>query len=182
MIINNAYPELPELQYRKTSIEMALAIAHIQAASVPVEVKRAAYIFFRIESANGRSGVNNNYAGIQADGARWPEEFDSKIAGTCVKGENGTGKLRRFVCFRSWEDSIDFTISNTQRRGMYIGGKSWKYTRIQVNSSASLCRAYKREWVTGNPKYQPTPQELKDFDSMYRQAVKIFPQNIPGKL
>lgn len=174
MSINNVYPEKPELQYQRTSIEMALAIAHIKEAAVPVEVKRAAYIFFRIESGNGRSGVNNNYSGIQADGARWPEEYDSKIAGTCVKGENGTGKLRRFVCFHSFKDSLDFTMSNARRRGMYIGGETWKYTSIQVKSSASLCRAYKREWVTGNPKYQPTERELLDFGSMYRQAVKIF--------
>jgi hypothetical protein len=172
--MNNAYPELPELQYRKTSIEMALVIAHIKVAAVPVEVKRAAYIFFRIESGNGRSGINNNYAGTQADGARWPDEYESKIAGTCVKNENGTGKPRRFVCFHSWKDSLDFTITNAQRRGMFVGGKTWKYTSINVKTSADLCRAYKREWVTGEPKYKPSEKELQDFDSMYQQAVKIF--------
>lgn len=173
--MNNAYPELPELQYQKTSIEMALAIAHIRAAAVPVEVKRAAYIYFRIESGNGLKGVNNNYAGIQADGARWPEEYDRMISGTCIKNENGTGKPRRFICFRSWKDSLDFTMTNAQRRGMFIGGETWRYTRMQVTTAVMLCRAYRSEWVTGDPKYRPTSQELKDFESMYRQAVKIFP-------
>lgn len=177
-MIGNAYPELPELQYRRTSVEMGLVVAYLQSLQVPTEVKRAAYIFFRIESANGRSGVNNNYAGIQADGARWPQEFDSKIAGTSVKNENGTGKPRRFVCFHSWKDSIDFTISNAQRRGMYVGGKTWKYTRIQVTTPEKLCMAYKREWVTGDPMYKPTKDELDGFLSMYRQAEKIFPQKI----
>jgi hypothetical protein len=174
MSIKNAYPEKPELQYLRTSVEMSLAIAHIQAAAVPVEVKRATYVYFRIESGNGRSGVNNNYAGIQADGARWPADFDAKIIGTSVKGENGTGKMRRFVCFQSYKDSIDFTISNTQRRGMYIGGNTWLISKMQVKTVKDLCTAYKREWVKGNAKYTPTTEELKTFESIYRQAEKIF--------
>lgn len=174
MIIKNAYPEKPVLQYQKTRVEMGLVVAYIQSLPVPVEVKRAAYIFFRIESGNGKSGVNNNYAGIQADGSRWPGEFDTKIAGTSVTGENGTGKIRRFVCFNSWKDSVDFTVANAQRRGMYVGGKTWKYTEIQVTTPEKLCTAYKREWVTGNPKYNPTEKEVDDFKSMYQQAEKIF--------
>jgi len=172
--VKNAYPELPELQYRKTSLEMGLAVSHIENYPVPVEIKRAAYVFFRIESGNGKSGVNNNYAGIQADGARWPDEYDSYIEGTCVKTENGTGKPRRFVCFRSWQDSLEFTMSNALRRGMYIGGKTWKVSKMQVNTTEDLCVAYKREWVIGNKKYRPTIQESIAFQSMYRQALKIF--------
>lgn len=172
--IKNAYPEKPVLQYQRTAVEMGLVVAYLQSLPVSAEVKRAAYVFFRIESANGRSGVNDNYAGIQADGARWPPEFDGKIAGTSVTGENGTGKTRRFVCFNSWKDSIDFTISNAQRRGLYVGGKTWRVTRLQVKSPPDLCKAYKREWVTGNSKYIPTDQELAAFLSMYRQAQNIF--------
>lgn len=172
--IKNAYPEKPVIAYQKTKIEMGLVIAYIQDLLVSNELKRAAYVFFRIESANGQRGVNNNYAGIQADGARWPEEFDGKIAGTSTTGENGTGKIRRFVCFNSWKDSIDFTIANAGRRGMYVGGKTWRITRLQVKTPTTLCIAYKREWVTGNAKYKPTKDELAGFLSMYRQAEKIF--------
>lgn len=176
--IQNAYPEKPVIAYQKTKVEMGLVVAYIQSLPVSAELKRAAYVFFRIESANGNSGVNNNYAGIQADGARWPEAFDIKITGTCTTGENGTGHIRRFVCFGSWKDSIDFTIANADRRDMYVSGKTWKYTKLQVKTPTTLCTAYKREWVTGNPKYKPTQDELSGFLSMYRQAEKIFPQKI----
>ncbi len=172
--MKNAYPEKPVLKYMRTSVEMALIIGHLRALDVPVEVKRAAYIYFRIESANGKSGVNNNYAGIQADGARWPSEFDIKIAGTVVKAENGTGKSRIFIAFNSWQDSIDFTVRNTQRRGMFVGGNTTKFGPIHVYNAADLCMAYKREWVTGNGKYVPNKKEVSDFESMYRQAEKIF--------
>lgn len=172
--IKNAYPEKPVIAYQKTKVEMALVVVYLQSLQVSPELKRAAYVFFRNESDNGKSGVNNNYAGIQADGARWPEALDGKIVGTSTTGENGTGKVRRFVCFSSWKDSIDFTIANAERRGMYVGGKTWRITRLQVKTPTTLCTAYKREWVTGNPKYKPTKDELAGFLSMYRQAEKIF--------
>ncbi|WP_343302837.1 hypothetical protein AAHN97_14930 [Chitinophaga niabensis] len=172
--MRNAYPEKPVLQYKKTSIEMAFAIQYIKESQAPAEVKRAAYIFFRMESANGKSGVNNNYAGIQADGARWPAEFDKKIAGTVVKRENGTGKERIFIAFHSWKDSIDFTISNSLRRELYIGGLTWKYTQIAIKNPRDLCTAYKREWVTGDPEHEPSEQNYRDFESMYKQAARLF--------
>ncbi|MGE7777391.1 hypothetical protein ACQKLP_21915 [Chitinophaga sp. NPDC101104] len=172
--MKNAYPEKPELLYQRTSVEMGLVVAYIKSLNVPKEIKCAAYVFFRIESANGKSGVNNNYAGIQADGARWPAEFDSKIAGTSLKKENGTGNLRRFVCFHRWEDSVDFTVNNAQRRGLFVGGQTWRIVKMAVQTVEDLCTAYKREWVTGNAKYLPGPAEVASFSSMYNQAAKIF--------
>lgn len=172
--MKNAYPEKPVLQYMRTRVEMAAVIMHLKSMDVPAVLKRAAYTFFRFESGNGRSGVNNNYTGVQCDGARWPAEYDSLIVGTVVKKENGTGNVRIYPAFARWQDSIYFTVTNAQRRGLYIGGKTWKYTNIKVRSVANLCTAYKREWVTGNPDYTPGEKEKEEFASVYRQAEKIF--------
>lgn len=175
MAIKNAYPEKPEVPYKKTSIDMASVIGYIQSVTAPIEVKRAAYVFFRIESNNGKSGVNNNYAGIQADGNRWPSIFDDLIVATSVKLENGnTGKVRRFVAFNSWKDSVNFTIRNVERRGMYIGGQTSFLTKIKVNTVDDLTAAYKKEWVKGDPDYVPTTADKSTISSIYKQAQTLF--------
>lgn len=172
MSVKNAYPELPEIPYKKTNVEMGLVVAFIQRTYFHVNVKRAAYVYFRNESGNGRSGVNNNYAGIQADGGRWLNDQD--FAGTCVTPENKTGKKRRFVTFNAWEDSVMFTLNTAQRRGMYISGETTIVSKLKVRTITDLVQAYKREWVTGNPKYVPASDEVAAFASMYRQAEKLF--------
>ncbi|MCW3466486.1 glucosaminidase domain-containing protein [Chitinophaga nivalis] len=175
--MKNAYPELPVVPYMKTAVEMGAVVSFLKAVDFPVAVKRAAYCFFRIESGNGKSGVNNNYAGIQADGARWPAVYDDLIVATSEKKENGTGKLRRFVGFNSWQDSLRFTLRNSQRRGLYVGGHTSHITEMDVRTPTDLCIAYKREWVTGNSGYQPNyTMEVKPFLSIYTQAVTLFPE------
>ena len=54
----------------------------------PIEVKRMAYIMFRNESANGKSGVNNNYIGFQSDSGRWQSKYDKYFVGVCIRKEN----------------------------------------------------------------------------------------------
>ncbi|KAI0243872.1 hypothetical protein L0F63_006391 [Massospora cicadina] len=129
---------------------------------------------YRKKSGNGRKGVNNNYAGIQADGARWPAVHDAKIIGTVIKKENVTGKERIFVAFESYTDSLDFTIENITRRGLYIGGTPFKFHKELINSPTDLMIAYKKEWVIGSSKYAVNESELKGFISMYRQSEIIF--------
>ena len=51
---------------------MGQVVQDLKALDYPVEVKKAGYIIFRIESANGTSGINENYCGFQADSGRWP--------------------------------------------------------------------------------------------------------------
>lgn len=172
--MKNAYSNKPSLPYNRTTVEMGSVVSYLQSLAVPIEVKRASYIFFRIESGNGRSGVNNNYAGIQADGARWPALYDNKIAGTVTKKENGTGKERIFIAFHSWKDSVDFTVNNAERRGLYIGGTTFHITKMNVVTPQDLCVAYKREWVTGKSDYNPVQSEFDSFISIYNQAEKIF--------
>lgn len=172
--MKNYYPEKPAINYMRTSVEMGAVVAYIQSLTVDKEVKRAAYIMFRNESGNGKSGINNNYAGIQADSGRWPAQFDAKIAGVVIKKENGTGKEMLFVALHSWKDSIDFLIDRVISRGLHVGGYAHLVAKMNIETPEQLAIAYKRDWVTGNRKYNPTPAEATAFLSMYRQAEKIF--------
>lgn len=174
--MRNAYPELPIVPYQKTSVEMGLVVAYLQSLPAPVEVKRMAYIMFRNESGNGRKGLNNNYAGIQADSGRWPAKYDSLITGVVHKGENKTGLPRLFVQFSSWQASVDMLIDRIEGRGLYIGATPAKYFKKKITTPEILCQAYIIEWVRGPKTKQPKPteKELENFLSIYRQAVKIF--------
>lgn len=174
MKVHNAYPEKPEVPYMRTTVSMPEVVAFLKTLDETKEIKRAAYMFFRMESANGKSGVNNNYAGVQADGNRWPVAYDELISATTVTPENKTNKVRRFVVFDKWQDSVKFTVENVARRGMYIGGETFHISKLKVRNLTDLVKAYKREWVTGNEKYMPTEEECAPFISIYKQAEKIF--------
>lgn len=172
--MKNSYPEKPEMKYQKTTVEMGAVVGYMQSLQVPSEIKRAAYIMFRNESANGKSGLNNNYAGVQADSGRWPAKWDSVIIGTVSKMENGTGKVRLFVAFHSWQDTINFLVDRVQDRGLYVGGYARLVAKMKITSPTELAIAYKRDWVKGLRTYNPTEEEVANFMSMYRQAQKIF--------
>lgn len=172
--IINAYPEKPVLKYMPTRVEMAIAISGIKKADYPAEVKRAAYIIFRIESANGTKGINNNYSGFQADAGRWPSAYDSAITGVVQKKENGTGKMRLFIAFNKPEDSLSMLMGRLQARGLYIGGTTHKVLKMEIHSVENLARAYKKEWAAGNPEAEPSSEAVKAFKSIYSQAQTIF--------
>jgi hypothetical protein len=170
----NAYPELPALDYERTTVPMTSVIAYLTMEARATEVKRAAYIMFRNESANGQSGVNNNYAGIQADGARWPEKYDAAFAGTVTEPENGTGITRIFLAFTDWRTSVDMLCDRVEARGLYIGGHTHLITNVSIATETDLATAYLREWVHGSAAYQPKQAELANFESMYGQAAALF--------
>jgi hypothetical protein len=181
----NAYPELPALQYQRTSVPMADVIAYLQSADLPAEVKRSTYIVFRNESANGQSGVNNNYAGMQADGAvlmpngelkggRWEASIEHYFVGTTTAIESGTGRQRVFLCFATWQDSVACLASRLAARGLYVGGRTHLITQMDVDSAATLARAYTREWVTGLATAEPSEAGAAHFLSMYSQAAQFF--------
>lgn len=172
--IINAYPEKPVLKYMPTRVEMATAIAGIKGIDYPVEVKRAAYIIFRIESANGTKGINNNYSGFQADAGRWPEMYDKVIAGVVQKKENGTGNMRLFIAFNKPEDSLNMLMGRLQARGLYIGGTTHKILEMEIHTITDLARAYKKEWAAGDPEAEPSSDTVKAFKSIYGQAQTIF--------
>ncbi len=172
--VKNAYPELPVMPYQRTTVAMPDAIEALRLVEAPTEVRRTAYIIFRNESSNGRSGVNNNYAGVQADGSRWPSDLTSLFVGTVVTPENQTGHQRRFVAFASPDGCLAFLCNRVQARGLYIGGTTHQVTHMAIATPEDLAVAYQREWVTGNKDAEPDAAALAGFLSMYRQAVGLF--------
>ena len=170
----NAYPELPTLPYEPTSVPMSDVIAYLASQPRASEVKRAAYIMFRNESGNGGRGINNNYCGFQADGARWPAKWDAAFAGTVTMPENGTGRERIFLAFHDWRTSIDMLCDRVEARGLYIGGKTHLVSQMAIATEVDLATAYLREWVHGAAAYRPTQAELAAFESMYGQAAALF--------
>ena len=96
----NYYTEFPEIEYKKTSIDMPTVVVYAKSlvGKYDKEVVRAAYCSFRNESGNGKNGVNENYIGLQADNAKWEGLDLTNVIGTSVKKDN-FGDVRRFLCF-----------------------------------------------------------------------------------
>ena len=172
--MNNAYPNLPEIPYKKTTISMNDVSAYIADSPYIPEVKRACYVIFRNEGANGNSGVNNNYIGLQTDGNKSDDFVSAKIVATSVENENMTGKSRRFACFNSFKDSIDIIEHDVVNRGMFIGGHAHPYSNMDVKNPQDLAIAYWKEWVEGDSKSVPDAEFIKDFVSMYNQSISKF--------
>jgi len=172
---NKAYPLLPQLPYKKTSIDMDSVIAYIKTLDVPLEVKRATYVVGRNESANGHNGVCYNMIGLQSDGDKFPNKYSVHFVGFCIEKENLTGKARGFLCFDKWQSSIDILSDEIHNRGLYVGGNIQSpYVAFKEVNESNFCQAYEDLWVYGNKDYKPTKIEVSDFTSMYNQAKKIF--------
>lgn len=172
--MKNFYPKLPILDYEKTSVSMDEVIKYLQSLSIPVEIKRSVYVIFRNESANGKSGINNNFIGFQSDSGVWQSKYNKYFVGTTVLTENRTGKQRGFLCFSKWQDSIDILADKVSGRGLFIGGVTNFITKTKITDKGELAVAYLKEWVTGSNKYVPTTTEITSFVSMYNQAMKLF--------
>lgn len=161
----NSYPELPEIPYKRTTVEMNEVIRYANSLrTMPLEVRRMAYCMFRNESANGTKGVNNNYAGIQADCGRW-SGLKGAI-GTSVRIDSGN-KLRRFICFSDetgYKDTFYLLCFKCQQRGMFIGAPD-------VPNTTALTSIYLKKWV-GRSNTVPNVDELYSWNSLYNSALK----------
>lgn len=183
MTVHNAYPELPEIPYVRTTVSMTDVVAHIARASVSVHIKRAAYVIFRNESGGGQSGINDNYIGLQADGDRQPAEWTHFFVGTCLKNENMTEDLRRFLCFRVWTDCADIVIAKVGQRGLYVGGVAHPYAgNFPINTIDDWPTGYYKEWVKGNAHAVIPDDDKRDLLRQYRDAVRLFPDGIFARM
>jgi hypothetical protein len=61
-----------------------------------------------------------------------------------------------------------------ENKGLFIGEHvDSRYYKGDVTTPEQLAVAYHQEWVMGDNS-QPTAQEIKDFVSMYKQAILKF--------
>lgn len=167
MAVKNYYPALPEIPYKRTSVEMSKVVEYANSLSkYHIEVRRMAYCMFRNESANGLKGVNGNYAGIQADCGLW-SGLQGAIA-TSVRVDSGK-QLRRFICFdeaEGYKKTFDFLCFKVKQRGMYIGAPG-------VTDLDDLVEVYLRKWV-GRVNSKPSQMELINWSSLYRGATQVI--------
>lgn len=179
MNIHNAYPELKEIPFAKTIIDMNDVVAYVDSLNCPIAIKNAVYMIFRNEGGNGQHGVNNNYIGCQADGARLGGALDAKVTATCIEVENGTGKTRRFCCFASFKDSIDILVLKDTAKRLFIHGHTNDaYSNMQINNIDDWALAYYQDWVTGNRNAKLVGDAghayLQLFESLYNSAEKVI--------
>lgn len=175
MSVTNYYPEKPIVPYHRSSVEMSLVIGYLKDMNVSAEIKRAVYVFFRIESQNGQKGINNNYCGMQADSGRWQPIYDDKIIGVVKLKENQTGRERLFCAFHDYTTSLDFLGGKLQTRGLYVGGTTHKILTMKIDTPNDFARAYEKEWVKGDKSAEPSREKINNFISIYNQAAKLFP-------
>jgi len=167
MAVKNYYPELPEIPFKKTRVEMVKVVEYANSLTeYSTEVKRMAYCMFRNESANGSKGVNGNYAGIQADNARWTG-LQGAI-GTSVRMDSGK-VVRRFICFdevEGYKDTFKFLCMKVKSRGMHIGAYG-------IREMDELVEAYLGKWV-GRINTKPSKYELMNWESLYKSAKEVI--------
>jgi hypothetical protein len=153
--VRNSYPALPQVAFMRTTVEMPLVVlfAKTLLEMYGAAVVTMAYAIFRNESGNGSKGVNNNYAGIQADCGVWTN-LPGKPVATCIKKDNG-GELRRFLCFDSdgYKTSFELLCIKVKDRDMHTA------------------EDYFSKWV-GN--VHQTDEAKKNFESLLRSGAKIF--------
>ena len=169
--MKNFYPQFPEVPYQRTSVGMpeVVLFARGLVGKYAIEVVRVAYVIFRIESANGQKGVNNNYAGIQADNAEWEGLDLTNVIGTSIKKDN-FGDVRRFICFneKGYQTCFDFLCYKIKQRNMYIGA-------FMVETPLQVAFAYQKKWVGLDPKQiHSDSDETKDFLSIYNSSLKAI--------
>lgn len=172
--MKNYYPEFPQLKFEQTKLDIDEAIQIIESLKFDLAIKHAVYVKFRIESANGTKGVNNNYFGLQADSGRWDAKYDVLIAGTVTKNENQTNKQRIFLAFQSASAGIAMTASIVKDRGLYIGGTPHKFHKFLIKDAADWAVAYMREWVKGDANYYPSIAQIATIKSICEYAVKYI--------
>ena len=168
MATKNFYTQFEEIPYKRTTIDMTSVITYAKSlfGYYPKEVIKLAYCIFRNESANGKSGVCNNYGGIQADNAVWQGLNLDNVVGTCVKID-GAGDTRRFICFNEngYKTCFEFICYKVNQRGMFIGASN-------VNDADDLYNIYQKKWVA-NPK-ENTDQARRDFKSLYSSSITFI--------
>jgi len=170
----NFYSTFPERPYYKSSVEMGEVVAALKAFPVSKGVKIACYVIFRNESANGKSGINNNYCGFQADSGRWPIQLDKYITGWTAVNERMTGKRRLFLTFADVSGSLAFLIDRIESRGLFVGGTCNVIKHGYIADADDWCRFYWASWVTGDADAKIPSNELKGLMSMYAQGGRVF--------
>lgn len=178
-IVRNAYPEKPVVDRVSTYILKTQLATYLQnkiksGLNKNVAIAVLAKAISEQGSGNQLKGFNNNFFGVQTDGSRWNSKYDNDIIGT-VNVVDGSGRLRGFAVFATWETGAEFAISNIESRGIYVGGTTTYITKgTKVNNATDWVKVYYKEWVTGDKSREPSQAIIDSRLSMYDEAVKLI--------
>ena len=172
--ISNAYPELPVLQFERTTVSLSNVLDYIRKTDYSTEIKISCYTIFKGESASGRKGINNNYIGYQADGGRVHEEWTRFFIGTVIREESMTGRTRRFLAFEKWQDCVDILLMRIAERGLYVGGHAKQFAKMKIRSEMDWPTAYFRGWVLGDSQATIPRDKYAYYLREYRRAKNLF--------
>jgi hypothetical protein len=167
--VHNSYPDLEVIEFQKTTVAMADFVVYLKKSGAPKDVQIAVYAMWSNESGHGRSGINNNYGGFQADVGRWNAKYTKLLTGTCVITDSG-GHMRRFICFKDFKGCVDMFTDVVTSRGLFVGGTTHLITKMTIGSPSDWIVAYYREWVTGSATAEPPAPVQSSMGSLYAEA------------
>lgn len=181
--IPNAYPEKPVVAANLMKIDANTVAAYIKSTNYPDAVKQAALFLFAQETTWGRAGgLNNNFAGVQADGDKWGQPWDNLIVATTTWTEGMSkppNNWRRFAVFADWKYGINFKLATIVRRQLYIGGLPWKISKFFISNEKDFVKAYLQEWVDGDKTGRSlTPKNISDSLSVYKRSGLLLGTNV----
>lgn len=172
--VPNAYPELPEIDFERTSVPLDKVVDYLKQSKYDDRIKIACYVIFKLESASGTMGINNNYIGYQADGGRVHEEWTKYFVGTVIRIEAMTGKTRRFLAFSKWEDCVQILLMRIAERGLYVGGNASWYAKMEIKTDEDWPVAYYKDWVKGKSNAQIPERDKNSYFNVYKEGRDIF--------
>jgi hypothetical protein len=160
---DNVYPDKPEVSYQRTTVSKNEVVAYLNyRTDFDVNVKRSVLSIWRNESGNGDKGVNNNYFGIQADNAKWPDS-ESYVTATSVKVDSG-GATRRFAVFPDYKTNLLFMLNTVKRRNLV------------ANTAEEWSKKYVYEWVSPYDKEGAYQAAKSNLVSIYNSSIKDLPK------
>jgi hypothetical protein len=89
-----------------------------------------------------------------------------------------TGNWRRFVCFKTWQGSVDVMCGEVSDRGLYVGGYAGKYAKMHINTVDDWPLAYYRDWVKGCSTVDIPDADKHDLLQQYQAAIGYFPSGM----
>jgi hypothetical protein len=182
-ILESKYPDLPLVPFSPTTLPIKDLVNYLKGLPIDTNVKIATVAKAINEQGGKRTsngyqltGFNNNYYGVQTDGAYW-KTGSEYIVGRTRQNENQTGNNREFAVFKTWQDGGQFMVSTVQRLGLYVGGTPNRqvtnpYYKKKVTDALGWANTYYFEWVANG---QPFTNEIKNnLILIYNEAKNLF--------
>jgi hypothetical protein len=154
--------------YQKTTVNESEVIKYLKDTIKNESIRRSAYAIFAIESAHGNKGVNNNYIGLQTDGAGFIDSDTNYVNGTTSIIDSG-GSCRAFGTYETWQRCIDHLAAIMESRRQGSTSKR-QLVPINPNDVDYFGNSYAKNWVGAQGQKLISATELGK--QVYESAIK----------